>query len=432
MVGSTAAEERRVVLDLERTESPTSIHETGLDPGFLADLTLKTLYFGGNISGSELVERMSLSLNVVSEVLDFLRKQRLVETTGGVGLSAATLQYALSNAGQERASAALALSGYVGPAPVPLEAYFEQVRRQSVLDVEISRHDIEASLRDLVLSDKTLALIGQALSSKKATMIYGASGNGKSTMAEALRDSLSGEILIPYAIEVMHQVIQVYDHSVHQIVQDTPKRTSAGRIVDPRWITIKRPVVLAAGELAPSHLELILDETYKTYEAPIQMKANGGILVIDDFGRQNLDAAYLLNRWIVPLEKGLDNLSLRNGARFQTPFDVIPLFVTNKRPNDLVDEGFLRRIRYKVEIPSPTPELFFDILKKECQRNGVAYDQKAAEYLLETHFDQQGREIRGCQPRDIVEAIAAAARYQSNERALTRATIDDACSNYFV
>ena len=263
-------------------------------------------------------------------------------------------------------------------------------------------------------------------------MIYGASGNGKSTMAEALRDSLSGEILIPYAVEVMHQVIQVYDHSVHEIVEDTPKRTSAGRIVDPRWITIKRPVVLAAGELAPSHLELILDETYKTYEAPIQMKANGGILVIDDFGRQNLDAAYLLNRWIVPLEKGVDNLSLRNGARFQTPFDVIPLFVTNKRPNDLVDEGFLRRIRYKVEIPSPTPELFFDILKKECQRNGVKYDQKAAEYLLNTHFDEQGREIRGCQPRDIVEAIAAAARYQSNPRALTIETIDDACTNYFV
>jgi predicted ATPase with chaperone activity len=283
-----------------------------------------------------------------------------------------------------------------------------------------------------VLSDRTLAHIGQALSSKKATMIYGASGNGKSTMAEALRDALPGEILIPHAVEVMHQVIQVYDHNVHHIIETAPKRNSQGRVVDPRWMTIKRPVVLAAGELAPSHLELILDETYKTYEAPIQMKANGGILVIDDFGRQHLDAAYLLNRWIVPLERGLDNLSLRNGARFQTPFDVIPLFVTNKKPSDLVDEGFLRRIRYKVEIPSPTPELFYSIMEKECNRNGVKYDQKAAEYLYSEHFEKQGREIRGCQPRDIVEAIAAAARYQGTDRALTKETIDEACTDYFV
>jgi predicted ATPase with chaperone activity len=431
MVGTPTAEERPVVLQLERTESPSSVAETGLDPGFLADLTLKTLYFGGNISGSDLVDRLHLSLNVVTEVLDFLRRQRMVETTGGVGLSAATLQYALSNAGIERASAALAQSGYVGPAPVPLEAYFAQVRRQSVLNVDISKEDIEDSLSGLVLAERTRALVGQALSSKKATMIYGASGNGKSTMAEALRDALPGELLLPHAVEVMHQVIQVYDHNVHHVIE-APSRNSAGRVVDPRWMVVKRPVVLAAGELAPSHLELILDETYKTYEAPIQMKANGGILVIDDFGRQHLDAAYLLNRWIVPLERGLDNLSLRNGARFQTPFDVIPLFVTNKTPNELVDEGFLRRIRYKVEIPSPTPELFYEILEQECSRNGVTYNKTAAKYLLDEHFEKFGREIRGCQPRDIVEAIAAAARYSGKERALTRATIDDACENYFV
>ena len=421
-----------MIAQLERPESPSSVHETGLDPGFLADLTLKTLYFGGNISGSELVERLHLPLTVVAETLAFLRKQRLTEVTGGSGMSEATMQYAITTAGLERAVAALGMSGYVGPAPVPLDVYFEQVRRQSIENINVSRHEIEASLSGLVYSQRTIELLGQAISSRRATLIYGASGNGKSTAAEALRNALPGEILIPYAVEVMHQVIQLYDHTVHEVVDGDAKRNAANRFVDQRWMTIKRPVVLAAGELAPSHLELIMDDSQKTYEAPIQMKANGGIMVIDDFGRQHLDAAYLLNRWIVPLEKGVDNLSLRNGARFQTPFDVIPLFVTNKLPTDLADEGFLRRIRYKVEIPSPTPELFDEILQRECKRNGVAYDKKAADYLVETYFVTNGREMRGCQPRDLVEAIAAAARYADKDRKLTQETIDDACANYFV
>ncbi len=417
---------------LEQPIAPASVEETGLDPGFLADLTLKVLYFGGNVSGAQLVERLLLPLNVVGDVLDFLRKQRLCEVTGGSGLSAATFQYTLSVAGLERATAALAMSGYVGPAPVPLSVYFEQVRRQSVTSVDITRDGIEESLSNLVLSQRTIDLIGQAISSRRATLIYGASGNGKSTAAEGLRHALPGEILIPYAVEAMHQVIQVYDPSSHEVVTDQPKRNSGGRMVDRRWLVVKRPVILAAGELAPNHLELILDDTQRTYEAPIQMKANGGILIIDDFGRQHLDAAYLLNRWIVPLEKGVDNLSLRNGARFQVPFDVIPLFVTNRQPADLADEGFLRRIRYKVEIPSPTTELFEEILRRECERNEIPYDDSAARYLIGTYLADGARQMRGCQPRDIVEAIAAAARYQDRPRALTNETIDEACANYFI
>ncbi len=190
--------------------------------------------------------------------------------------------------------------------------------------------------------------------------------------------------------------------------------------------------MVAAGELAPNHLELIIDDVHRTYEAPIQMKANGGLLVIDDFGRQHLDAAYLLNRWIIPLEKGIDILSLHNGTRFQVPFDAIPIFVTNRRPADLADEAFMRRIRYKVEIPGPDEELFLEILRRECERNEVRYDEDAARYLLEEYFRKPGRPLRGCQPRDLVEAIAAAASYQHKERALSREAVDDACANYFV
>jgi len=411
--------------------APTTIEETGLDLGFLADLTLKSLYFAGNVMGADLAERLALPQNVAVDVLSFLRRERMLEVTGGSGLSPITLTYTLTSAGMGRATSSLAMSGYSGPTPIPLDVYFEYVKRQSVHNVEITRDMVEESLESLVLAQHTIDLIGSAISSKRAFLIYGTSGNGKSTAAEALRDALPGHILIPHAIEVMHQVIQVFDPSTHEPVEDPPVRTADGKALDTRWVLIKRPIVLAAGELAPSHLELILDDVAKTYEAPIQLKANGGMLVIDDFGRQHLDAAYLLNRWIVPLEKGMDNLSLHSGVRFQSPFDVIPLFVTNRRPSDLVDDAFLRRIRYKIEIPDPDRERFIEILRRECQRNEIKYDQEIADYLVDEYFEKAGRDMRGCHPRDLVEAIAASARYQSTERVLSKETIDEACKNYF-
>ncbi len=421
-----------MLLEIEQPTAPGTVAELGLDLGFVADLVLKTLYFAGNVSGSELCDRLAMPVNVTGEILGFLRRERLCEVTGGAGLSPATLNYTLTTAGLDRATAALAMSGYVGPAPVPLDVYFDSVRSQSVQNVELSRDRIEDSLSELVLDQRTIDLIGQALSSKRAFLLFGASGNGKSTAADGLRNALPGNILIPHAVQVMHQVIQVFDPSTHEIVGEPNTRNSAGRMADQRWVLIKRPLVFAAGELAASHLELVLDDVYKTYEAPIQMKANGGLLVIDDFGRQQLDAAYLLNRWIVPLEKGIDNLSLHNGARFQVPFDVIPLFITNRQPAELADDAFLRRIRYKIEIPGPDTDRFIEILKRDCQKNDVAYDDKGANYLIDTYFRKAGREMRGCHPRDIVEAIAAAASYQGTDRSLTKATIDEACGNYFV
>jgi predicted ATPase with chaperone activity len=399
--------------------------------GFLADLAVKTLYFAGNTAGSELSGRLALPLNVTTEVLDFLRRQRLCEVTGGTGLSSATFNYSLTAQGQERAVSALAMSAYVGPAPIPLSTYFEYVHRQSVHSVELTRQQIEEALSTLVLEQATIDRIGQAVSSQRAVLIYGESGNGKSTAAESLKAALPGTVLIPYAVHVMHQVIQVFDPSTHEAVEEAREGEPGRRRRDARWVRVKRPVVVAAGELAASHLELILDEIHRTYEAPIQMKANGGLLVIDDFGRQQLDAAYLLNRWIVPLEKGIDNLSLHNGTRFQVPFDVIPIFVTNRHPSELADEAFMRRIRYKVEIPGPSVELFMRILKRECDRNAVEYDDDAAQYLVQKYFLQTNRRMRGCHPRDIVDAIVSAARYNGSERALRRETVDEACASYF-
>ena len=417
---------------LEHPSAPASVEETGLDPGLLTDLALKTLYFAGNVRGEELSTRLALPLQVTSTILNLLRREKLCEPTGGSSVSVGGLNYALTVPGLERAASVLSMNGYVGPAPVPLADYFDFVRKQSVHNLEITREAIEDSLANLVLEQHTLDLIGQAVSAKRAVLLYGGSGNGKSTAAEDLGRAFPGAILIPHAVEVMHQIIQVFDPSTHEPIEDDPATRGKSRMVDKRWILIKRPVVFAAGELASSHLELVLDPVQKTYEAPIQMKANGGLLVIDDFGRQQLDAAYLVNRWIVPLEKGVDNLSLQNGARFQSPFDVVPLFVTNMQPADLADEAFLRRIRYKIEIPSPNVDHFIKILKRECAANETVYDESAAEYLVEEHFVKPGRQMRGCHPRDIVEAIAAAGRYQGKEPALTRDAIDDACANYFV
>jgi predicted ATPase with chaperone activity len=401
--------------------------------GVLADLALKTLYFASNIDGTDLAKRLALSLSATTELLDFLRRERLCEMMGGTGRSVAAVRSSLTSKGIERAVAALATSGYVGPAPVPFQAYIDQVRRQTIHSVELPRQVIEESLSHLVLPQRTLDLIGQAFSSKRATLLYGASGNGKTSAAEGLGRALPGHILIPYAVEVMRETIQVYDPSAHHAVDGSDSGQSAGRgRPDRRWAVINRPAVFAAGELAASHLELMLDQVHKTYEAPIQMKANGGLLVVDDFGRQRLEATYLLNRWVTPLERQVDHLSLHSGARFEVPFDVIPVFVSNQPPTELADDAFLRRIRYKVEIPGPDAPMFLEILKRECQRNNVSYDEDAATYLINKYFGERIRELRGCHPRDFVEAIADAARYQGGERVLTPSTIDEAHSHYFV
>ena len=420
-------------INVEQPGAPVTVGETGLDMGTLTNLALKTMYIATNIEAFEVAKRLGLSLTVTTDILEFLRRERLCDVVGGTGRSQGSFRFSLTSAGIERALGALAMSGYVGPAPVPLQSYLDQVRRQSIHNVKLSRRKIEGSLSHLVLPQRSLDLIGKAISSKRATLLYGGSGNGKTSAAVGLGQALSGHILVPYAIEVMREIIQVYDPSTHEVVDAEDSGDSAGPTKpDRRWVIIRRPTVFAAGELAASHLELMLDEVNKTYEAPIQMKANGGFLIIDDFGRQRLDAVYLLNRWVTPLERQIDYLSLHTGARFEVPFDVIPVFVSNRPPAELADDAFLRRIRYKVEIPGPDSSQFIEILKRECQRNSVAYDEAAANYFVNEYSRNGLGEMRGCHPRDIVETIADAARYQGSERALTPATIAEACRHYFV
>jgi len=414
---------------LELPPAPKTVADLGLDPGLVASLALKCVYFSGNATADDIASHMTLPLGPTLETLDFLRRERLCEILGSEAKGLGGYRYSLTAAGLERAGAALMQSGYAGPSPVPIQEYVAQVKQQSVRDLHITRETIESSLTPLVFTQDTVNLIGQAVTSERAVLLYGESGNGKTTVAECLRTALTGDILIPHAVEVKRQIIQLYDPVVHQLVSAEP--VARGE-VDQRWLRIRRPVVTAAGELAANHLELILDDVSRTYEAPIQMKAIGGLLVIDDFGRQHLDAAYLLNRWIVPLENGVDSLSLSNGARFQTPFDVIPMFLTNKHPRDLADDAFLRRIRYKIEIPGPTQEMFVEIIERECERNDVVFDDDGIRHLVHEYFVKPNREMRGCHPRDLIEAIADAAAYQGIPRRLSPETIQQAAASYFV
>jgi predicted ATPase with chaperone activity len=421
------------MLDIEWPKAPDRVADTGIDSGLLNALALKTLYFGGDTLAIDVARQMHLPLGTTLEILDFLRRERLCEILGGEATSPGAYRYTLTMAGIERASKTLDQSGYVGPTPVPLKSYVDQMTRQSVRDVTLTQTQIEKSLSPLVLDQQAVNLVGQALSAEKPMLLYGESGDGKTTAAECLAKVMGGTILVPHAVEVGHQVIRVYDHSTHRLVDDlSGEADRESQTKDHRWIAIQRPVVFAAGELAANHLDLVLDEVNKTYEAPIQMKANGGILVIDDFGRQRLDAAYLLNRWIIPLERGFDSLSLHNGARFRVPFDVVTMFLTNRRPEDLADEAFLRRIRYKINIPSPTIERFIEIIRRECEKHSVAFSDQSIQHFIDEYYVGPNRAMRGCHPRDIVEAIADAAQYRGSSRALTEATLRDACASYFV
>ena len=293
---------------------------------------------------------------------------------------------------------------------------------------------VREALSQLVLSDSTRNRVGRAIFSGRPTLIYGPSGNGKTTIAHLLGQALSGYIAVPYAVEVYGHIVRLFDPSKHELVDYAEKRGDARkRRHDRRWAIVRRPAVLAGGELTRQGLELVLDERSKVYEAPLQMKANGGILIIDDFGRQQIPAVELLNRWIVALEGGVDHLSLHTGQTVEVPFDVIPFFSTNLPPESLADEAFLRRIRYKVEIPDPTPDEFRAIFAQVCAEQGIEFQREAVDYLFRQWYEPYQRALRGCHPRDLVEAIVDSARYsESGPPVVTPESLDEACHTYFL
>ncbi len=414
---------------------PRSIEDTGLSAAFLANLALKTMYVRGFLSGHEIAEALKLPFaNVIDRALDFLRREHLTEVRGSSGgLGESAYQYVISDKGRARARELMNDDGYVGPAPATLADYVQAVKFQSIAGQSITAENIREATRDLILSEALYNQIGPAVNSGKAIFLHGHPGNGKTALAEAMGTMMRGNILIPHAISADSHVVKLFDPlSHHPLEADALTGLKRGERYDRRWMLIRRPVIVTGGELTLESLDLVFDSNNKFYEAPHQMKANGGMFLIDDFGRQQVRPRDLLNRWILPLEKRIDYLTLANGRKIEVPFDALIIFSTNMNPGDLVDEAFLRRIRYKIELPDPTWEQYRDIFIPVCQARGVTYNDDALRYLITEYYIKPKRRPRGVHPRDILDELLDIARYRGIAPALSHELIDQACNTYFL
>lgn len=402
---------------------PLRIEDTQLDFGFLADLALKTVYADTNCTTDRAAERLKLSMPVTEELLQHLYREKFVEIRGLI--SYGNNRYGMLDRGWQRAQRLLDMNGYIGPAPVSLEAYNEMVLSQSAAREPIQPEAVHRAMSDLVLPEATVQTLGLVANSRRSLFMTGPSGNGKTTIATALHKAQTGEVWIPYAIEVDGQIIKVFDlHNHHPVSTEGLDR------YDERWIKIKRPLVIVGGEMTIETMDLIYSQTVKFYEAPFQMKANGGTLVIDDFGRQRVDPHELLNRWIIPLEGRVDYLTLHTGKKIEVPFEQLLIFATNLDPSDLVDDAFLRRMGYRLFVTAPNKETYAEIYQKYVTANGFDYDPKHLDFLFRL-YEQDKRPLRGCEPRDIIQRCADLCNYENLPKVLSNDLLELAWRNYF-
>ncbi len=418
--------------------APSTLEEAGLNLDLVLQLALKTLHFSGQLSGTELGDRLKLNFPVIEPALEFLVDQHHVEIAGGGVVGRSSFHYRITDAGRIRAGLFLENNHYVGAAPVPLAQYQTYMQALSTsASTRITRqalHDVVSET--LVVNDRMLDQLGPAINARHSLFLYGPPGNGKSVMAAAMGSLLLGGIEIPHAVEFEGGIIRVFD-PVHHVPLPVPAADSddgleQGSRHDDRWVHCRRPVVSVGGELELEHLDLIFTPGMGFYRAPIQTKANGGMLLIDDFGRQRCSPQALLNRWIVPLETGHDHLTLQTGQKINVPFSVFVVFATNIKPGDLVDEAFLRRIHFKVFAQSPTIEEFLQIFENCCRKREIPFERTVVEDLLERYYRPRQIPLRGCHPRDLLNHVISLAEYSERPRVLTSEMLDAACASYFV
>ena len=404
-----------------RPRNPVTLLDAGLNQNMLVDLMLKLTLLDGVTTLGRLASQMKVSMTIMDQLFRHLRREQLCEVKGMVGND---YELTLSVAGRKLAQDRYAISQYIGPAPVKLNDYCQAVREQAARH-PVSRAMLQEVFFDLVLPDAMLDQIGPAVISNTTIFLYGPTGNGKTSIAERLVRIYKDYVYIPYAIEVEGQIVNIFDSVVHQALDNQEED------VDPRWILCRRPCIATGGELVPEMLELRFDESLGFYSAPLQMKANNGLFIIDDFGRQMINPRDLLNRWIVPLDRRVDFLSLRTGVKFPIPFETLVVFSTNLDPRQLADEAFLRRIQNKIKVDAMTPEIFDSILERVCNDAAMPFDTDMAAYLRANCNPDGKGVLRACYPRDMVRILQSIADYEHRRPELTKRDLDRAINLYF-
>ena len=408
----------------ETIPMPHSIQNLGIRRNLLEDLAVKTLYTHGEMTLHELGDGMKVSYKVIEEVFQQLRKEKVLEVKG---LVEGVHRITTTTEGKSRAVQLFSQSQYVGAAPVSLNEYVERVRTQSVRDIALHAPDLERAFQHIVIDRSILTQLGTALVSGTSIFLYGPTGTGKTTLAEAIPNAYQDRVWIPWALEIDGQIITVFDPILHQPADDPAAADS-----DSRWVLCKRPRAIVGGELTIEMLDLQYNPATKFYSAPVHMKANNGVMIIDDFGRQRFRPAELFNRWTVPLDRRVDYLTLAGGRKFEIPFDAFVVFATNLDPSTLADEAFLRRIHNKVKVDYVSPEQFQEIFRRLCEQFGLPHERTMVDTLIAMLGNEWNQPLRACYPLDIVNQIRWSAQYAGNPPMLSRETLAQACHNYFL
>ncbi|HYD47489.1 MAG TPA: hypothetical protein VEB21_04045 [Terriglobales bacterium] len=408
-------------------EGPKDLNHAGVDPQILIDLTLKLALMLTKFTIADASHRLCLPPSIVNEILEQHRKDKFIEILGENGKY--DYRYTITGFGQERAQRLMDMSGYVGPAPVAVESYRQALDWQLLKFPTISPTRVTDAVKDLVLSDQTVRGAGLAAASARSLFIWGPPGTGKTTIGHLLHNALDGDLWIPHCLALDTNMIRVFDPQCHQVRTD-PLPSAEARKVDRRWVRIRRPFIVAGGELTVDQLELSYSPARRYYEAPLHMKANGGIFLLDDLGYQRSDPRTLLSRWIFPLERGVDFLTLQSGQKMQVPFKLMLIISTNMDPDKLIDQAFLRRMGYRLFVGNPAEPEYREIFRRLATKNGLELGEELLDWLV-ARYGREDRPLRACDPRDLIERVRDLARYERCSFELTRDTLDTAWRGFF-
>lgn len=410
--------------------SPTSFHDAKISPALVEEIVLKYLLSRGEASGRQISQQTRLPFILISEFLNRLKHEQLITYTGPAAMNDYICR--LTESGGARAYTYSKICTYFGSTPVVLKDYVRSVKAQTIEGQYPTRQQLNRAFEDLLIDDAMLNRLGPAISSGRGMFLYGFPGNGKTSIAERITKSFGPYIWLPRALFIDGEIMRLYDPTVHEEVP-LEENTSVvdTKEVDQRWVRVKRPTIVVGGELCMEHLEISYNDGSGVSEAPVQLKSNCGILVIDDFGRQKMRVEELLNRWIVPLEKRYDYLNLSSGKKVQLPFDQLVIFSTNLEPRDLVDDAFMRRIPYKIEVKNPTPEMFEELFKIMARNLDIQFEQEVYDYLIESCYKPTERQLRNCHPRDLLLQIRNYCNFNQMPVTMSRESVDFAVDSYF-